>query len=64
MSTDVDRGHIRSLEGIDVTGAKWNLSIAALCEEAVRRQEGLIAEDGPLACSGSREGGLRTRAIR
>src|SRR5437870_347356 len=50
MSTDVDRGQVLAQEGIDLTGAKWNLSIAALYEEAVRRQEGLIAEDGPLAC--------------
>jgi len=29
----------------------WNLSVPALCEAAVRRQEGLFAEHGPLVCN-------------
>src|ERR1700760_2154136 len=48
MSTGVDRG--RLLEGIRTDRVRWNLSTAALYEEAVRRQEGLIAADGPLVC--------------
>src|ERR1700760_3968108 len=48
MSTGVDRG--RLLEGIRTDRVRWNLSTAALYEEAVRRQEGLIAAEGPLAC--------------
>ena len=42
----------RSLESHDVPGAsiKWNLTPAALYEEAIRRGEGLIASEGPLVC--------------
>ena len=29
---------------------KWNLSAAALYEEAIRKQEGVIAAEGPLVC--------------
>ena len=58
MSTEVERPHPstrtahpeRDLEGIRTDRVKWNLSTAALYEEAVRRQEGLIAAGGPLAC--------------
>ena len=32
------------------TAVRWNLSAAALYEEAVRREEGVIAAEGPLAC--------------
>src|SRR3954466_14235473 len=42
------------LEDVGIEGAAkahWNLGIAALYEEAVRRGEGLIAADGPLVCS-------------
>ena len=48
MSTEVGRG--LELEGLSSDRVKWNLSTAALYEEAVRRQEGLIAAEGPLAC--------------
>jgi phosphoenolpyruvate carboxykinase (ATP) len=37
-------------EGIRTDRVKWNLAPAALYEEAVRRDEGLIAANGPLAC--------------
>src|SRR5437764_3553083 len=63
MSTDVERARLstharpeptdgRSLEreGIRADRVSWNLAPAALYEEAVRRQEGLIAAGGPLAC--------------
>src|SRR5437773_2492326 len=63
MSIDVERArllHSRRPEGVKGGGlesegirtdrVRWNLSTAALYEDAVRRQEGLIAEDGPLAC--------------
>src|SRR5581483_11314329 len=36
--------------GIRAGRVYWNLSTAALYEEAVRRQEALIAAEGPLAC--------------
>jgi phosphoenolpyruvate carboxykinase (ATP) len=42
------------LEAVGIEGAAavhWNLGIAALYEEAVRRREGVISADGPLVCS-------------
>jgi phosphoenolpyruvate carboxykinase (ATP) len=50
MSTEVRPGHALEREGIRTDRVKWNLSTAALYEESVRRQEGLIAAEGPLAC--------------
>jgi phosphoenolpyruvate carboxykinase (ATP) len=50
MSTEVDRGVGLAREGIETDRVKWNLSDAALYEEAVRRQEGVLAAHGPLAC--------------
>src|SRR5262245_27983868 len=55
LPRDVARGDLaagRGLEreGIQTDRVRWNLSTAALYEEAVRRQEGLIAADGPLVC--------------
>jgi phosphoenolpyruvate carboxykinase (ATP) len=50
MSTDVERVRGLESEGIRTDRVRWNLSTAALYEEAVRREEGLIAEDGPLVC--------------
>src|ERR1700740_1232979 len=46
----VERGHQLDREGIRTDRVKWNLSTAALYEEAVRKQEGSIAAEGPLAC--------------
>jgi phosphoenolpyruvate carboxykinase (ATP) len=38
--------------GMDsATSVRWNLGVAALYEEAVRRAEGVITADGPLCCS-------------
>src|SRR4029077_6119347 len=37
-------------EGIDTDRVRWNLSEAALYEEALRRDEGVLAANGPLAC--------------
>jgi phosphoenolpyruvate carboxykinase (ATP) len=48
MSTEVERAH--PLEGIAADRIHWNLSPAALYEEAVRGQEAMIAAEGPLAC--------------
>ncbi|MBI3401048.1 MAG: phosphoenolpyruvate carboxykinase [Acidobacteria bacterium] len=50
MSIGVARA--RGLEGIrtDPSLIRWNLSVAVLYEEAVRRSEGEIAAGGPLAC--------------
>src|SRR5690242_7546093 len=50
MSTQIERGRGLEREGIESDRVKWNLSVAALYEEAVRRQEGLLAADGPLVC--------------
>ena len=50
MSTEVDRARGLDREGIRTDRVRWNLSAAALYEEAVRRQEGLIAAGGPLSC--------------
>src|SRR4029079_12133855 len=50
MSTEVHRGVGLAREGIETDRVKWNLADAALYEEAVRRQEGVLAAHGPLAC--------------
>jgi phosphoenolpyruvate carboxykinase (ATP) len=50
MSTDVERGLDLEREGIETRAVKWNLVEAALYEEAVRRQEGVLSANGPLAC--------------
>ncbi len=50
MSTEVERPRGLEREGIRSDRVKWNLSTAALYEEAIRRQEGLIAAEGPIAC--------------
>ena len=51
MSTQVERAHGLEALGIVRSGrVHWNLSTAALYEEAVRRREGLIAAEGPLVC--------------
>ena len=49
MSIQVERAHGLEALGIVRSGrVHWNLSPAALYEEAVRRGEGLIAAEGPL----------------
>jgi phosphoenolpyruvate carboxykinase (ATP) len=50
MSTEVERPRGLEREGIQTTRVRWNLSPAALYEEAIRRQEGLLAAEGPLSC--------------
>jgi phosphoenolpyruvate carboxykinase (ATP) len=50
MSTEVERARGLEREGIKTDRVRWNLSTAALYEEAVRRQEGMIAAGGPLSC--------------
>src|SRR4249920_3733722 len=50
MTTGVERGSHLDREGIRTDRAKWNLSVAALYEEAVKKQEGTIAAEGPLVC--------------
>ena len=32
----------------NVAAAQWNYGLTALCEEALRRREGLLAQGGPL----------------
>jgi phosphoenolpyruvate carboxykinase (ATP) len=46
----VERGHQLDREGIRTDRVRWNLSTAALYEEAVRKQEGSIAAEGPIVC--------------
>src|ERR1700741_4639839 len=56
MST-VERSPHLDREGIRTERVKWNLSTAALYEEAIRKQEGVIAAEGPLVCrTGSHTG--------
>ena len=50
MSTEVERGRGLDREGIQTNRVRWNLPAAVLYEEAVRRQEGVIAAEGPLVC--------------
>jgi phosphoenolpyruvate carboxykinase (ATP) len=50
MTARVERGRSLEQEGLQGVRVRWNLSPAALYEESVRRQEGLIAAEGPLAC--------------
>ncbi|MGE5244322.1 MAG: phosphoenolpyruvate carboxykinase [Betaproteobacteria bacterium] len=50
MSTEVERGRGLEREGIRSDRIKWNLSTPTLYEEAVQRQEGVLAADGPLVC--------------
>jgi phosphoenolpyruvate carboxykinase (ATP) len=50
MSTGVERARALERDGIETDRVRWNLSVAALYEEAVRRNEAVIAAGGPLAC--------------
>jgi len=50
MSTGIERAYGLDRDGIDTDRIRWNLSEAALYEEAVRRGEAVIAANGPLAC--------------
>ncbi len=50
MSTEVERVRTLDAEGIRTDRARWNLSVAALYEAAIQRQEGVLAADGPLSC--------------
>jgi len=47
-------GRTVGVSAIGIEGAAavhWNLSVAALYEEAVRRREGIISVEGPIVCS-------------
>src|SRR6478752_10109275 len=50
MIPAVDPGRTLDAEGLKDATVHWNLSDAVLCEEAVRRGEGVLAADGPLVC--------------
>src|SRR3954465_4126746 len=50
MSSHVERGRKLEAGGIEGARIRWNLPVAALYEEAVRKQEAVIAADGPLVC--------------
>ncbi len=51
MNTQVARAHGLEAVGIGRSGrVHWNLSAAALYEEALRRDEGVLSADGPLVC--------------
>ena len=47
MSIEVERGLGLEREGIETDRVRWNLSDAALYEEAIRRQEGVVAAARP-----------------
>jgi phosphoenolpyruvate carboxykinase (ATP) len=48
MSSGLERTSALECEEVPGASVKWNLSPAALYEEAVRRGEGMIAEGGPI----------------
>src|SRR3954462_14211935 len=50
MSTEVHRGAGLDRHGIETDRVRWNLCDAVLCEEAVKRGEGVLAANGPLVC--------------
>jgi len=50
MRASIEQDHSLSVEGIRDARVQRNLPAAALYEEAVRRQEGTIAAEGPLTC--------------
>jgi phosphoenolpyruvate carboxykinase (ATP) len=51
MTIQVERAHGLEALGIVRSGrVHWNLSPAALYEEALRREEGTLAAEGPLVC--------------
>ena len=51
MSTQVDRGMGLEVYGISNAGpVHWNLDVAQLYEEAIRRREGQLSAFGPLTC--------------
>src|SRR4029077_7886685 len=50
MSISVERARALERDGIEPDRVRWNLSVAALYEEAVRRNEAVIAAGGSLAC--------------
>jgi phosphoenolpyruvate carboxykinase (ATP) len=50
MPPAVDPGSSLAPEGLPDARVYWNLPAAALYEEAIRRGEGLVALEGPLAC--------------
>src|ERR1700712_1399886 len=50
MSIEVDRTRGLERHGIQTDRVRWNLSTAVLYEEAIRRQEGVIAAQGPIVC--------------
>src|SRR5262245_17368014 len=50
MSTQVERRPGLEREGISSDRVRWNLSAAVLYEQALCRNEGVIAANGPLVC--------------
>src|SRR5579859_4950883 len=50
MSIEIEPGRDLGDEGIRTDRIRWNLSTAALYEEAIRRGEASITANGPLAC--------------
>jgi phosphoenolpyruvate carboxykinase (ATP) len=51
MSHDERKVGLEALGIRGVSAVHWNLSVAALYEQAVRRGEGLVTADGPIVCS-------------
>ena len=50
MTPAIDHTRILEKEGILDARVHWNLSEAVLYEQAIRRQEGFLAAEGPLVC--------------
>jgi phosphoenolpyruvate carboxykinase (ATP) len=50
MSAGIEPGRRLDREGIQAGREFWNLSVAALYEEAIRRGEGQLSAAGPISC--------------
>ena len=51
MKRSIDRADGLAGDGIPAVRAWWNLSVAQLCEESLRRHEGILSADGALVCA-------------
>jgi len=51
VKRSVDPADALAADGIPGVRAWWNLSVAQLCEESLRRHEGLLSADGALVCT-------------
>jgi phosphoenolpyruvate carboxykinase (ATP) len=51
VKRSIDRADGLAADGIPGVHAWWNLSVAQLCEESLRRHEGILSADGALVCA-------------